>query len=636
MLAIVFMISSGFMYFDGMLTTVEACTSQYLSDYNMHVLTNAISGVESYHQTYADERNWGSYANAYANTSNEVSITIGWAQNYGESARTLLQMIQKEYPDDFAKYDTAGIADDLNHSWTSAPYYQPSKTSVKGQAIIAIITSDGGKKCQDEFFAQLMEKYLKNAVDFGVPVTNPEALCFFCEIEHLGGLKPAQRIFTRCNGDYSADSIMASLKQDQNDSSSSQQVGDSIFWSRHECCYKWFNQYLQVKNYLALGDTGDAVKQLQYKLDILGFECGNADGDYGQSTFFAVMDFQKVYGLDTDGVCGLQTQAKIDEAYANRPALQGTGFVEQFLNSLKDVTAIAKVHGYTYGDSKSIPPTVDKYISCDRMVAKALYDMSDDYGFRDMTAGGWTGNGEEAYLLSHGFRKVTDVSKLQAGDIVAVGTNGTDEHTFVINSYDASSKLISKYDEGDQWRIDSVQPFTNVKVIEWAGRSIYAVYRYKTVSDPVDPVPAPKVVTNKNVLIGQKWLNYYYPKTLNSSIGKQLEEDGIYGNDSRNACLGIWKYMANKKTGSSLTLSNHNFGDSCKSIAKRMSIKEGASGTLTLVAQLILSAKGFYSGDMDTNFGSQTTQSVKDYQSAHSLEADGVIGADTWYSFFND
>lgn len=43
--------------------------SKYLSDYNLHVLTNIISGVETT-GVYSDERNWGCFTEAYNCTKN--------------------------------------------------------------------------------------------------------------------------------------------------------------------------------------------------------------------------------------------------------------------------------------------------------------------------------------------------------------------------------------------------------------------------------------------------------------------------------------------------------------------------------------------------------------------------------------
>ncbi len=49
---------------------------------------------------------------------------------------------------------------------------------------------------------------------------------------------------------------------------------------------------------------GDDVRELQRRLNRLGFDCGYDDGLYGQQTFDAVRDFQLNVGLDVDGIAG--------------------------------------------------------------------------------------------------------------------------------------------------------------------------------------------------------------------------------------------------------------------------------------------------------------------------------------------
>lgn len=218
--------------------------SKYLSDKNVHVLTNVISGAESYDQKYSDNRKWDAWCDAYENTSNENSITIGWQQSFREEARALLRRIFEADKALFRKLDTAGIEEDIKYSFS---YYMPRRGGAKYKAIIAIITSDVGKRCQDEMFAELAESYMVQAVKFGVPTSNPKALMFWVEIEHLGGLKAANRIFNRCGSNPTTDQIMKALKADQDDTSSSNQVGDRIFWSRHECCKEWIDKYTEVK-----------------------------------------------------------------------------------------------------------------------------------------------------------------------------------------------------------------------------------------------------------------------------------------------------------------------------------------------------------------------------------------------------
>jgi N-acetylmuramoyl-L-alanine amidase len=60
---------------------------------------------------------------------------------------------------------------------------------------------------------------------------------------------------------------------------------------------------------LKKGDKGDAVKKLQTALNTLKFNCGKADGIYGEGTKDAVYRFQSVFCNPADGVYGPKTRA---------------------------------------------------------------------------------------------------------------------------------------------------------------------------------------------------------------------------------------------------------------------------------------------------------------------------------------
>lgn len=90
-----------------------------------------------------------------------------------------------------------------------------------------------------------MESFIKDCeADY---TTDIPAQMMYCQIRHLGGKSAVDRIFKRCNKNYDLDNIMNSLKQDQNDTSSSNQVGDTKFWSRHEKCYTFIKQYAKTE-----------------------------------------------------------------------------------------------------------------------------------------------------------------------------------------------------------------------------------------------------------------------------------------------------------------------------------------------------------------------------------------------------
>jgi peptidoglycan L-alanyl-D-glutamate endopeptidase CwlK len=58
---------------------------------------------------------------------------------------------------------------------------------------------------------------------------------------------------------------------------------------------------------LKQGSQGSDVKQLQQRLNELGFPCGTADGKFGMNTRSAVSSFQRSRGLVADGIAGPAT-----------------------------------------------------------------------------------------------------------------------------------------------------------------------------------------------------------------------------------------------------------------------------------------------------------------------------------------
>jgi len=81
--------------------------------------------------------------------------------------------------------------------------------------------------------------------------------------------------------------------------------------------------YTNAAVFAAPGDTllkqgmrGDDVQVLQKMLIDAGVYSGEADGIFGNSTFQAVQDFQRIHGLSVDGVVGKQTWGYLERAGA--------------------------------------------------------------------------------------------------------------------------------------------------------------------------------------------------------------------------------------------------------------------------------------------------------------------------------
>ena len=118
--------------------------------------------------------------------------------------------------------------------------------------------------------------------------------------------------------------------------------------------------------------------------------------------------------------------------------------------------------------------------------------------------------------------------------------------------------------------------------------------------------------------------------------GKLLDVDGDYGKNTFLASLAVWKFVTNRKLGLKLTYINHNFGDECKAAAARLPVGLRVNGTYVFIYEAILMKLGFYSGNMDGDFGNAMLDATKKYQEKNGLTVDGVIGGGCSYSMFNN
>ena len=74
---------------------------------------------------------------------------------------------------------------------------------------------------------------------------------------------------------------------------------------------------------LRTGSRGQEVKDLQGRLQALGYYAGEIDGQFGAMTKEAVISFQKANGLDADGMVGSETKSLLFSV--NAKPLAGSG-----------------------------------------------------------------------------------------------------------------------------------------------------------------------------------------------------------------------------------------------------------------------------------------------------------------------
>lgn len=64
--------------------------------------------------------------------------------------------------------------------------------------------------------------------------------------------------------------------------------------------------------FLKIGGKGEEVKNLQERLNELGFDCGAIDGIFGPKTQTAVQKFQRAFLLVPDGIVGPKTSGVLE------------------------------------------------------------------------------------------------------------------------------------------------------------------------------------------------------------------------------------------------------------------------------------------------------------------------------------
>ena len=154
----------------------------------------------------------------------------------------------------------------------------------------------------------------------------------------------------------------------------------------------------------------------------------------------------------------------------NTSLVAASGGAAAFIQAAAQVAEYARIRGMIYGNSSSAVPCEDGRISCDRLIARALWNM----GFHDQPAGGVVVQNMGTYLMAHGFTKGTSFSDIRPGSVVVVINNAGTMHCFAVASYNQATNTFVKYDEGSNARIQSKQPF----VEPWAYRTLIAVYNW--------------------------------------------------------------------------------------------------------------------------------------------------------------
>lgn len=201
---------------------------------HIEVMVNILYAVETGGQVYGGRR-YDDFTEAYHNSSNEHAITIGAGAWYATEAQRLLKLIRTTDPSGFKQMDNAGIGNDLdNCDWNT---YKLQKGSSKAKCIQGMIGSAVGIQCQDQLVREQVASYEKEVQKLGVSDT--KAVCMCINLRHLGGIGAVKRVLAKTATPYTMERIWSAMQSDTGN-----QVGGSLYRTRHQKVMGWLNQYI--------------------------------------------------------------------------------------------------------------------------------------------------------------------------------------------------------------------------------------------------------------------------------------------------------------------------------------------------------------------------------------------------------
>ena len=425
--------------------------------------------------------------------------------------------------------------------------------------------------------------------------TDEKAQMMYCEIRHLGGRGPVNRIFDRCNGKYDLDTIMASLARDQQDKSSDNQVGDTKYWSRHVKCRAFIDQYYIDENTATPKKEEMPMAITEKDITICGHGSGNPRttrmDTYGTSRYAGTAS-----GMVKDPKTGKQTKQTWH----------------------KGLVAVVRRKQMTDSQRKQYVATYKTILGRN----KYCNDLR-NYVFSPYKDGNY----------------YSDCSSSQNATLTRVGLKTPALTTVEMYNSSLFEKLPAKIVNGHM---------TNPEILQigdmllYAGTSttrtlhighvegVYAIKGSTINTDTASNVKASAV--SGPVAEFQKFLNTHYKAQFKT----ELVIDGEYGTKTRNAALATWKYMANKYYNANLTVGNTNFLGACKQAAVKMTDAEiDKHPTLAYILQGILAGRGYYKNDFDGDIGPKSRAAIKAFQKDAKLTQNGSMSADVWYALFN-
>ena len=589
-----------------------------MTEHEKLVMRNIIYAVETGGQVYG-QKDYADFTEAYTNSSSEHAITIGAGQWYGNEARTLLLNIKSADAATFKKYDNAGVASDLTKTdWSN---YRISKTSAKAKAIVKIIDSAVGHRCQDKLVDTQMEAYVKEAAALGVTYMDAKMMC--ANFRHQGGASAVKRILAKTAKPYTLDHLYAACQTDTGNQVGAYKRRQIMVYNArktHITNYKvTAAEAIQAAIKIAKAEIGYLEKASNKDLDDKTANAGNGNytkywrdvapeyqGSYWCAGFISWV-FMKAFGKSKAiellkhwpyiSVYDLSTRfthystPKVGDIvmfYSSSQGYYHTGLVISVNGS-----QFTTIEGNTSGGI-GIDPNGGGVFQKNRSVNSGTLFARPDYSIVTSI----NGSGEDPVPPS---TWVTTGTAVCTGDDVYVRKT-------------PGGTVMGMVSKGTKLELDGTSSgvWVHVRV---SGIGIGYMHQDYVGKDSGSTGSSPVTTAQK---------------ALNSKFSAGLAVDGIWGPACKKAYIKAIQSALNSVYGAGLATDGI-WGTNTSNACAAHVLSEGANNLYVGVLQIGLYAHNItLNSGIDNDFGPSTKQGVIKFQSSQGLAADGMAGRDTF------
>ena len=343
------------------------------------------------------------------------------------------------------------------------------------------------------------------------------------------------------------------------------------------------------------GSTGDDVRRMQNRLKELGYLTGSADGDFGDATEAAVRAFQARNGLTADGKAGTVTLNKLYSSSAKKAASDPTATPKPTATPTAKPTATPKADDLDYYLQQGSSGTKV------RTLQKRLIEL------------GWlTGTADGTY--GHATEYAVKAFQKRYSSLWVDGVAGPDTLKTLYGAGAATTKTpaaslgisLEQGDEGDavkamQKRLKELGFYKATADGDFGSTTKASVIAFQKANGISATGVATKATLNKLYSADAKDADY-----LDDEANAKEEEDEEET-----------KKEQDPEDTDDITVGGY------------VTLKWGATGAEVKKLQQALKNRGYYSGKIDSTYGSGVYAAVKAFQKQYGLKVDGVAGPAT-------